>query len=107
MSRSSDIALAFLAGAVAGGVIGLLLAPDKGEVTRGRIKKGATDAYGRSREFVSGSRRELQEKAGELSEKARGKFESVTDAARSQIDAVKGAVAEGKEAYRREMEKTS
>lgn len=107
MSRSSDIALAFLVGAVAGGVTALLLAPDKGEVTRGRIKKGAGDAYGRSRDFIAGSRREFQEKAGELTDKARGKLDTVTEAARSQIEAVKGAVAEGKEAYRREMEKTS
>jgi hypothetical protein len=41
-----------------------------------------------------------------LADRARGKVSDLTDGARHQIDAVKGAVAEGKDAYRREMEKS-
>ena len=36
--------LSFIAGAVAGALTALLLAPDSGEKTRARIKQGASDA---------------------------------------------------------------
>ncbi|GEM_PF-6699858 len=41
MSRTQDAAVAFAFGALAGGVAALLLAPEKGEVTRKRLKEGA------------------------------------------------------------------
>jgi len=106
MSKTSDTVFAFLLGAVAGGVVALLLAPEKGEVTRGKIRKGATDLYGKGRDLVDRGQREVTEKVGQVGEKARERLQDVTDGARHQLEAVKGAVAEGKEAYRREMEKS-
>lgn len=44
--------LAFLAGAAAGAVAALLLAPDSGERTRDRIRSKAADATGAAKEKV-------------------------------------------------------
>lgn len=41
MSNSSNTFLAFLAGAAAGAVIGLLMAPDNGQVTRDKLSRQA------------------------------------------------------------------
>lgn len=68
--------LAFVIGAIAGGVAALLLAPQTGSELRGRIRSGA----------------------GDVKERVRGKSESVTGA-------VKGALAEAKTTYRDEMDK--
>ena len=106
MSKTSDTVLAFLLGAVAGSVAALLLAPEKGEVTRGKIRQGAADLYGKGRDLVDKSQKELSEKVSHVGEKAREKMADVSEGARHQLEAVKGAVAEGKEAYRREMEKS-
>ncbi|MBO5498688.1 MAG: YtxH domain-containing protein [Bacteroidales bacterium] len=44
--------LAFLAGAAAGAVAALLLAPDSGERTRDRIRSKAVDATGAAKEKI-------------------------------------------------------
>ncbi len=41
MNRTQELSAAFAFGALAGGVAALLLAPEKGEVTRKRLKEGA------------------------------------------------------------------
>ena len=41
--------LCFIAGAVAGAVTAVLLAPDSGEKTRARIKQGASDVVGKAK----------------------------------------------------------
>jgi gas vesicle protein len=73
------VAIAFLIGAVAGGIAALLLAPQTGAQMRGRIKSGARDLRDR------GTR--LAHEAGE------------------RADMVKGAASEARTAYRDEMEK--
>ena len=106
MSKSTDTALAFLLGAITGGVVALLLAPEKGEVTRGKIRQGASDLYGRGRGLVDRGQKGLQDQAEAISDRARERLHEATDGARHQYEAVKEAVAEGKEAYRREMERS-
>jgi gas vesicle protein len=106
MGRNSDTALAFLLGAVTGGIVALLLAPEKGEVTRRKIRDGASDLYGKGRGWTEGKGKEIRQKAGDTSEWVKEKAGDAADAARHQVDAVKSAVAEGKEAYRRELEKS-
>ena len=44
--------LCFIAGAMAGAVTALLLAPDSGENTRAKIRKGAADLKGSAKEKV-------------------------------------------------------
>ncbi len=106
MSRSSDTAMAFLLGAVTGGVIALLLAPEKGEVTRRKIRQGAGDLYGKGKLLAGETGHRTKEKALEAGEWVKEKAGDAAAVARSQVEAVKSAVAEGKEAYRRELEKS-
>ncbi|MFH1144023.1 MAG: YtxH domain-containing protein [Candidatus Eisenbacteria bacterium] len=94
MARSRDTLLAFLLGVAAGGIAALLLAPASGKETRRKIRETSEDVYRRGRDSV--------EKVGEqVGLRAR----HLGDSAKHQVDAVKGAVSEGKEAYRREMGK--
>ena len=44
--------LCFVAGAVAGAVAALFLAPDSGENTRAKIKRGAADLKGKAKEKI-------------------------------------------------------
>jgi len=104
MSRNSNL-LAFLLGAVTGGAVALLLAPEKGSVTREKIRTRAGDVYGKGRDWVDETQDAVRAKMGGAGEKAKGKLQDVMAPVRDQVDAVKQAVSEGKEAYRREMEK--
>lgn len=45
--------LCFIAGAMAGAVATLLLAPDSGENTRAKIKKGAFEIKGKAKEKIA------------------------------------------------------
>ena len=45
--------LCFIAGAMAGAVATLLLAPDSGENTRAKIRKGAEDLKGKAKEKIA------------------------------------------------------
>ncbi len=94
VARSRDTVLAFVVGMAAGGILALLLAPASGRETRRKIRETTTDAYRRSRESL--------ERVGE---QVGLRAHHVTEGARHQMDAVKEAVAEGKDAYRREMGK--
>jgi len=78
-SPRGSVALAFLIGAVAGGVAALLLAPQTGVQMRGRIKRGARDM----RERGGNLAHDMQDRAGNM----------------------KGAASEARTAYRDEMEK--
>ena len=77
MNNRSDILIAFALGAVAG----VLLAPDRGEVTR----------------------RKISEKAGDLLGGARDRVGGVADTLRDQGRAMKEAVQTAKDSYREEV----
>jgi gas vesicle protein len=78
-SARGSVAVAFLIGAVAGGVAALLFAPQTGAQTRGRIKRGALDLRDRGGQLAH----DMQDHAGNL----------------------KGAVSEARNTYRDEMDK--
>jgi gas vesicle protein len=78
--------IAFVAGVLAGGVAGLLVAPRKGSEMRHRISEG-------TEEFVRGARDRVADTARDVSDTVRGRK-----------DAVKQAASAAKEAYREEME---
>jgi gas vesicle protein len=77
MNNRSDILIAFALGAVAG----ILLAPDRGEVTRRRITEKSKDLFGNARDRVGG----------------------VADTLRDQGRAMKEAVTSAKDSYREEV----
>ncbi len=52
MSTGKSLLL-FFAGAMAGAVATLFLAPDSGENTRAKIKKGAADLTGKAKEKIA------------------------------------------------------
>jgi gas vesicle protein len=74
-----SVAVAFLIGAVAGGIAGLLFAPKTGAQMRGQIKRGARDMRDRGGQLAH----DVQDHAGNL----------------------KGAVTEARATYRDEMGK--
>jgi gas vesicle protein len=79
ISARGSVAVAFLIGAVAGGIAALLLAPETGAQMRGRLKRGASDM----RERGGNLAQDMQDRAGH----------------------VRGAVSEARTAYRDEMDK--
>lgn len=97
--------LAFVAGALVGGVTALLLAPQSGRETRNQVKGTARDAIETGREKVG-------EVADTVAERARGAGETVSesaskvsDTAQGQIGAVREAVDAGRSAYSDELQK--
>jgi gas vesicle protein len=95
MSNTSDTLLAFLVGATVGGIAALLLAPEKGEVTRQKIKKGFEELKERGEHSYE-----------EMEEAIENKAKEVVKLAKAQSDALKGAFAEGKNAYMKELKKS-
>jgi gas vesicle protein len=82
---ATNVLVAFLLGAVAGGMTALLLAPESGPDTRKRI---------------SDSLRKAKEKAKE-------EIDVVKEFAETHKDAIKEAYAEGKQAYQKTAKKTA
>lgn len=93
--NTSEMFLAFGAGALLGAAAALLLAPKSGRETRRDIRRLAGDAVDRSRE---------------LADQVKAKTHETTDAAgrfiRDQKERVGHALHEGKEAYMREASKS-
>lgn len=98
MSRHTNTLLAFMLGAAVGGITALLLAPDKGENTRRRLRESGGRGLRRGRDAVDRA-------AASLEQDARETGQTVSDGVRQRVDAARGAVAEARDAYRREMEK--
>ncbi|MEW5763943.1 MAG: YtxH domain-containing protein [Acidobacteriota bacterium] len=83
--ETSNVLVAFLLGAVAGGVTALLLAPASGAETRKKIKDSLMTAK----------------------DKALQELEHAKEYASVQKEAIKEAYIEGKEAYQRSLKKHS
>lgn len=83
--ETSNVLVAFLVGAVAGGVAALLMAPASGEETRRKIKDGMRRAKDRAAE----------------------ELDQAKEYAASHKEALKEAYQEGKEAYQKTLKKHS
>ncbi len=83
MNTKGSATIAFMVGAVAGGVAALLWAPQTGARLRQRIKEGADDLHTKGERFK---------------EATREKKEAITGT-------VKGVVAEARQTYKDELEK--
>ena len=93
MSKAQEWTVAFVLGAVVGSVTALLLAPEKGDVTRKQLQDGAL---------------ELAKRGESLADEMRGAAAKAMDAAsratRKQVDTVRGAVTEAGRASSEERE---
>jgi len=81
--ETTNVLIAFAAGAVAGGVVALLFAPASGKETRQKIKETIRKAK----------------------DKALDEIEQAKEFAGTRKEALKEAYAEGKEAYQRTLKK--
>ena len=72
-----DSLFAFVAGAAAGLTLGLLFAPEKGEVTRRKLKETVGEAADSVKDRVGLARTELEELKSELKDKAEDLKEDV------------------------------
>jgi gas vesicle protein len=64
----SRTVFALLAGAAVGTVLGILLAPDKGEETRKKVKKTTEDCIDKGKERLSNIKKENDENVEESEE---------------------------------------
>lgn len=103
-NRANETLLAFLVGAVTGVMAGILLAPDKGSETRRKIRDGLGHLHERGEEMADQARSAFASSG--VGDAARAKAHDLADAARHQAGAVRAAMNEGRDTYRREMEKS-
>ena len=94
MSKVQEWTAAFVLGAVVGGVTALLLAPEKGEVTRKQLKDGAMELAKRGEAL-----------AGEMRGAAAEAMDAASRATRKQVDTVRGAVTEAVRTSREKIER--
>ncbi len=76
---------AFLAGALAGGIAALLLAPAKGEDTRRKIASTAGELYGKGEHLYH----QGVEKAGEIFEAGKGKAGEIRHRVEDAVETLK------------------
>ncbi|NNE08842.1 MAG: YtxH domain-containing protein [Gemmatimonadetes bacterium] len=105
--RGPNAPMTFLIGALVGGAAAVLMAPDRGENTRKRLKEGARHIYKAGEEAVLDARDTVSDKAETLSDATRDRMEEAAETAGTQVNAMKTAVRRGKEAFEEELEKKS
>ena len=99
MSKNSNVALGIITAAVAGAVIGMLFAPDKGtelrEKVRGTVNDLASDlmdAIKNKRNEYAGTGEDIKDAAQNLKSKALGKFAEVRDRVENGMESTKDKV---------------
>lgn len=105
MRETNQALLAFLAGAAAGGIAGLLLAPSSGDELRRRIGEGAEKTRDDARERVRAVGEKVHESYDATAERAREMVGQAWASAEAHRMAVKQALHEGMAAYERELRK--
>ena len=85
--------LTFLIGAIVGGGIALLAAPNSGKKTREQLETMAGDA----KEKAEGYYDEMKEKASEATEKVQGYYQEAKRTVESTVDAAKKSFQKAKE----------
>ena len=107
MSRNGEVLVAFASGAAAGAVAALLFAPEKGEVTRRRLQEGAEDLYKKSGRAIESAQKAVGSAAYDAVEAASQKTQELGDIMKHRVGAIRGAVADGKDAYHLELERAA
>jgi gas vesicle protein len=103
--RTSDMLVAFGAGALLGAAAALLLAPKSGAETRRELGELAENALERGRSATERAREKTREVTDRAREKTREAAETAGEFVRDQKERVGHAIHEGKEAYLREAAK--
>lgn len=75
MKNASRILLSFVIGALAGAATGLLLAPEKGKVTRKKIKDSMDDLGEKAKDTINDLSEKTKETINDLSERAKKAFQ--------------------------------
>lgn len=103
MTNNGKVFLGIVTAAAAGAVIGLLLAPEEGNKTREKMRKGVNDladelldAIQRGKEKVGGLAEEARNKAYELKGKADSKWSDMKDEAGNLADTARNKAYETK-----------
>jgi gas vesicle protein len=104
-NEGSNSLMAFLLGALTGGVAALLFAPSSGRELREKIGESAEKARATAQDTARQTRERVHEKYEEGTEKARELATSARESAETRGKAVKEAIKEGKAAYERELAK--
>jgi len=79
MSNTSKVLLGLIAGAAIGGVLGILLAPDKGSETRRRIVEKGADLG----DSIAGFGETVKDKFNDVVENMKGSFNSAKNSTMS------------------------
>lgn len=103
--NKENTTLAFVAGALVGGVTALLLAPQSGRETRSKVQGTARDAIDSGREKVGDVAESVADRARGARETVAESASKVGETAQGQIDAVREAVDAGRSAYSEELQK--
>ena len=101
--NKENTTLAFVAGALVGGVTALLLSPQSGRETRGKVQGTARDAIDTGRQKVGEIAETVTDRARGAGETVSESASKVSDTAQGQIDAVREAVDAGRDAYSEEL----
>lgn len=84
-NREKSELWAFVAGALAGGIAAILLAPAKGEDTRRMLTSTATDLYGKGEQLYH----QGVDKASELVEAGKGKADEMKHKVENAVESLK------------------
>mgnify|MGYP002777111111 CR=1 FL=1 len=93
MSRRSDAVIAFLAGAAVGATLGILFAPDKGEVTREKLGNQLEKYKEKLKDLIAKYSKEVANtENGEVITAAKSEGMKVVKDAKAQAEALLGDV---------------
>jgi gas vesicle protein len=99
--------MGFLIGAAAGGLAGVLMAPDSGKATRKKVKKRSKRMVHNGEEKIESARTAIDEKTSEYTEAVKGILDDVSRGSRAHVGAVKDAAHEARSAYRKSLDSDS
>lgn len=78
-SHTGSLIGGLLIGALAGAVLGILFAPNKGSITRSNITDGAKDMANNLKHKMESEAKDLRRKAKDFEHSAKEKFEEMKD----------------------------
>ena len=99
--------MAFLGGAAVGAVVAVLFAPDKGEVTRRKIGKAASDGVQRAKEAYQQGLDKVSDTYRKSRERLANALSTGREMADEELDAIRDIIAKGKKESAKGDKKTN